>query len=73
MSFIKKNRAVLGAALMGTGGLAHAALPTAATDATAAISADGALMVAEGWPILTAIIGGMILLKLFKKVVNRAT
>lgn len=64
--------AVASLALVGVGS-AHAALPTAATDAITAVQTDGAAMIAAGWPVAVAIVGGLILIKLFKKVVGKVT
>lgn len=58
--------------LLGTSS-AHAALPTAVTDAITAFQADATSLINAGWPLLVAVFGGMILMKLFKKVGNKAT
>lgn len=52
---------------------AQAALPTEVDAAFTAVQTDGLAMIAKGWPVVTAIVGGMILIKLFKKVANRST
>lgn len=52
---------------------AHAALPTAASDAITAVQTDGAAMITAGWPVAVAIVGGLVLIKLFKKVVGKVT
>lgn len=58
---------------LGAVGSANAALPAEATDALTAVSADGVALIAAGWPVLVAITGGIIIMKLFKRVVNKAT
>ncbi len=60
-------------ALASLTGAANAALPTAATDAITAIQTDGTAMVEAGWPVVVAILGGLILIKLFKKVISKVT
>jgi len=50
-----------------------AALPTAASDAITAVQTDGAAMITAGWPVAVAIVGGLVLIKLFKKVVGKVT
>lgn len=52
---------------------AHAALPAEATAAFTSMNTDGSSMIAQGWPILVAITGGLILMGIFKKVLSRAT
>lgn len=52
---------------------ASAALPTEATDAITAIQTDGTAMISAGWPVVVAIFGGLVIIKLFKKVLSRAT
>ncbi len=60
-------------ALVGGTGAANAALPTAATDAITAIQTDGTAMIEAGWPVAVAIFGGLIIIKLFKKVLTKVT
>jgi len=52
---------------------AFAAVPVEATDAMTATGTDGAALIAAGWPVLAGIVGGLVLMKIFKKVVSRAT
>ena len=60
-------------ALLGLAAGANAALPTAASDAITAVQTDGAAMITAGWPVAVAIVGGLVLIKLFKKVVGKVT
>jgi len=59
--------------LLGLAAGANAALPTAASDAITAVQTDGAAMITAGWPVAVAIVGGLVLIKLFKKVVGKVT
>lgn len=52
---------------------AHAALPVAVTDALTSFKTDATDLITAGWPVLVAVFGGMVLMKLFKKVGNKAT
>lgn len=54
-------------------GSALAELPTEVTAAFTAVKTDGASMIALGWPVVTAVVGGLLLIKLFKKVASRST
>lgn len=49
-----------------------AAVPTAATDALTAVQTDGMALIDAAWPVVAALVGGMILIGLFKKVAKRA-
>jgi len=75
---MKLQARVLGAvssvALLGLSAAgANAALPTAASDAITAVQTDGAAMITAGWPVAVAIVGGLVLIKLFKKVIGKVT
>jgi hypothetical protein len=50
-----------------------AEVPAAATSAFTAVQTDGLALIDAGWPVLTAIVGGFVVIKLFKKIVNKAT
>ena len=66
----------LGALLLlavATVGTANAAIPVAATTALTDIQTDGLAMIDAGWPVAAAIIGGMIVIKLFRKVISKVT
>lgn len=52
---------------------AHAELPAAATTALTAVQTDGLAMIDAGWPVLGAIVVGFVLMKLFKRVVSKAS
>lgn len=52
---------------------AHAALPTAVDTAFTDFQANATALLDKGWPLLIAVFGGMVLMKLFKKVGNKAT
>lgn len=52
---------------------AHAALPTVVSDAITSFQTDTVSLINLGWPFLIAVFGGMLLMKLFKKVANKAT
>jgi hypothetical protein len=62
----------LGVTVAGTGA-ANAALPTALTDALTQIQTDGTALIDAGWPVFVAITGGLILIKLGKKVIGKVT
>lgn len=46
---------------------AHAALPTEATAAFTAVSGNVTDIFAAVWPIVATVVGGFVLIKLFKK------
>ena len=52
---------------------ANAALPVEATTAITGVQTDGLAMIAAGWPVVAAIVGGLILIKLFKKVMGKVS
>lgn len=52
---------------------AFAALPAAATTAITAVEDDALAMVNAWWPVLAAVFGALVLMKLFKKAGNKAT
>jgi len=72
-----RNRSIQMAAGSGgflvAAGSAHAALPPEATAAFTGISDDYTALAAVAWPVAGTVVGGMILLKLFKKMANKAT
>lgn len=51
---------------------AHAALPTEASAAFTALSGNVTDILAEIWKIVPVVVGGFVLVKLFKKGANRA-
>lgn len=52
---------------------AEAAIPQAATDAFTAFTTDASAVVDLAWPIAAAVVVGLTFVKLFKKVISRAT
>lgn len=54
-------------------GAAHAELPTEVGAAFTTISTNYTDLSAAAWPIVGTVVGGFILLKLFKKFANKAT
>lgn len=68
-----KTKLSLGALLVAISAQSMAAVPTEATTAIAAIQTDGLEIIGLAWPVLAAITGGFIVMKLFKKVVNKAS
>lgn len=64
------NALAVGGAVVGTA--AHAAVPTEATDALTALQTDGLSLIGSGWPVLGAIVGGLILMGIFKRVASKA-
>lgn len=69
----KKARLALLAGLGASPFAASAALPAAATAAITAVQDDATAMVAAWWPVLAAVFGALLLMKLFKKAGNKAT
>lgn len=70
---IKGLLAVAGGVLAAASSSVFAAIPAEATAAITAMETDATAMVADGWPILVAVTGGLILMGVFKKVLSRAT
>lgn len=62
----KRNLVVGGLLALGTVA-AHAALPTEATAAFTAVSGNVTDIFAAVWPIVATVVGGFVLIKLFKK------
>lgn len=72
---IKKGaqRGVVGLGLGLSAVASHAALPTEVTAAFTTVSEDAGSMISAGWPVLVGITVGFVLMKLFKKVVSKAS
>lgn len=70
---IKKLSAVVVSSSLLLAVNAHAALPTAVDTAITEFKTDASSLIDKGWPLLIAIFGGMLMMKLFKKVANKAT
>ena len=54
-----------------TSGAAFAALPTGVTSGLNSIQTDGMALVDAVWPVVIAIVGAVVVLKLFKRFVNK--
>jgi len=67
------QRGAIGAGLLALTASAHAELPTAVTGAFTTVQADAGDMLDAGWPLLVAITVGFVLMKLFRKVVSKAS
>ena len=65
--------AALAVAVVASTGSAVAAVPTEASAAITEVGTDGSQIIAEVWPVAVIVIGGGIVLKLFKKFVSKAT
>ena len=73
MKTMKMKAAALVASMIALTGTASAAIPTEATTAITGIQTDGEAMIAAGWPVVAALVGGFILIKLFKKVMGKVS
>lgn len=51
----------------------HAALPAEATAAFTTLGTDATSLLAAGWPIIVIVVGGLVVMKLFRKVISKAT
>lgn len=72
----KVNSGLLGLAVVlttGVSSVANAAVPTEASTAITGLATDGAALIAEFWPVATAIVVSLVLFKLFKKGTGAAT
>ena len=54
-------------------GAAHAELPAAASSAFTATQTDGLALIDLAWPVMAAIVGGFVLLRLAKRAIKSAT
>lgn len=52
---------------------AHAELPAAAAGAFTATQTDGLALIDLAWPVMAAIVGGFVLLRLAKRAIKSAT
>lgn len=50
---------------------AHAALPAEVDTAFTTLSTDATELFSKAWPVITLVFGGMLLIKLFKRVGNK--
>jgi len=64
---MKKQNLVVAGLLMAGSVAAHAALPTEANAAFTAVSGNVTDIFAAVWPIVATVVGGFVLIKLFKK------
>lgn len=64
--------AFLGILALGAGSV-QAALPAEVATTFTAVQTDGEALIALAWPVLGAIVGGFVLMGLFKKAVSKAT
>lgn len=74
MDYMKKlntARAVVGSSLLAGSIAAHAALPTAVTGAFTSLQSDGEALIDLAWPVVVALVGGFILIKLFKRAAGK--
>lgn len=70
---MKSKAAAFAAFALTASASAFAELPTAVTGAFTSVKTDGESMIEAGWPILLAVTGGIILMKLFKRVIGKST
>ncbi len=75
LSFAKRHIAVfMVACFVAVASLpVQAALPTEATAAFTSLGTDATDMIAAGWPIVVIVVGGLLVIKLFKKVMSKST
>lgn len=64
--------AAVPAVLAVSAGAAMAAVPAGATAAFTALETDGTAMIDLGWPVVTALTVGIILIGIFKKVASKS-
>lgn len=69
---MKKTVAILGL-FVGFTGVANATLPTVIDTSIATLQTDALALIDKGWPLLIAIFGGMLFMRLFKRVGNKVT
>lgn len=52
-------------------GSAQAALPASVTSAMTSIQTDGMALIDLAWPVIAALVGGFVLIKLFKRAASK--
>lgn len=52
-------------------GTAFAALPSGVAEGVATVKADGLAMADLVWPVIIALVGAVVLMKLFKRFINK--
>ena len=72
MKLNMKQKMLLAAGLLVTSAASFADV-TLATDAIASIGTDAGALIAAAWPVLTSVVVGFVLMKLFKKASSKAT
>jgi len=68
-----KFRALVAGALAFMAGSVQAAIPTEASGAVTGLVTDAGTFIGSLWPLLVAVVVGLIFMKIFKKGVSRAT
>lgn len=63
----------IGFLLLMAAGSASAALPAEVATTLTAVQTDGEALIALAWPVMGAIVGGFVIMKLFKRAVSKAT
>jgi len=61
------------ASLVALPGLAYAAVPEEAATAVTTLITDAGTFIADLWPLLVAVVIGLLFMKIFKKGVSKAT
>lgn len=70
---LKKSLSAVVVSLAVVASSAQAALPTAVDTAITGFQSDATSLIDKGWPLMIAVFGGLLIMKLFKKVANKAT
>lgn len=73
MKNFKTRLAAIVAASAALTGVASAAVPAEATAAITGVQTDGLAMISAGWPVVAAITGAFVLIKVFKKIIGKVT
>lgn len=71
MSVRSKVLLVVSALVVASPLASFAALPTGATDAFTSLQTDGLAMIDAGWPVAAVLVGGLIMIGIFKKVAKK--
>jgi hypothetical protein len=66
-----KAASVVGAGALALAGQAQAALPASVTTAMTSIQTDGLALIDLAWPVVAALVGGFVLIKLFKRAASK--
>ena len=74
MQYALKNRlALIAGSLAALAAPAYAALPTEVDTMFTSVAADAVSAMGKGWILFAVIVGGLVLFKLVKKVLGKAT